>query len=170
MIESPTRWVRQYVESLMLHPIILCVMGLILLYLKNNNNMNLDTQDELTKPDIQHEFTKWLSDFGWDYFVTITFKKPYSDVNVNRKMDYISNHYLIERILWFREFTSDGKPHVHMIIKSEKTIKGFQKLHREFKRYGHIDFQMFDKYKSSNCIGYISKQMKYDKEVLWNIK
>ena len=112
----------------------------------NNNEMESKQQNELTQ---------WLSNKNYNFYVTTTFKNKLSDETINRKMECFSNHYLIEELFWVREYTSDGKPHIHMVIKTNKILKSYNKLPKLLKSWGNTEFRLFEKSKSTRCISYL---------------
>jgi hypothetical protein len=115
------------------------------------------------------EFRKWIKSKNFHIYSTVTFKNKLSDQTINRKMGDFTKHYLIDDIVWFREFTSDGKPHIHMVIQVNKLKKGWIKLKSILKDWGNTQFDLFDNKRSSECISYISKE--YNKpNSLWGIE
>ena len=70
------------------------------------------------------EITKWITQHQWDFFITITFDKRYSDTHILNIMEDIENHYLIQQICWYREFTTTGLPHIHMVANQNLGING----------------------------------------------
>jgi len=117
----------------------------------------------------QDELTQWLSNKNYNFYVTTTFKNKLSDETINRKMEHFSNHYLIEELFWVREFTSDSKPHIHMVIKTNKIIKSYNKLPKLLKDWGNTEFRLFEKSKSTRCISYLNKEY-HNQNSLWGIK
>ena len=117
----------------------------------------------------QHELTKWLSTKTYNFYVTTTFKNKLSDETINRKMEYFSNHYLVNELFWVREFTTDGKPHIHMVIKTNKIIKSYNKLPKLLEDWGNTEFRIFQKSKSTRCISYLVKEY-HNQNFLWGIK
>ncbi len=118
----------------------------------------------------QNEFSKWVSKRNWNFFSTVTFEYRLTDETIIKKMKYFSNHYLIEDILWFKEETSDGKSHIHMVIKTNKILKGYKKLKLELRKLGNTDFRLFDKNQSENVISYISKDYHRNNNPIWDFK
>ena len=117
----------------------------------------------------QDELTQWLSNKNYNFYVTTTFKNKLSDETINRKMEHFSNHYLIEELFWVREYTTDRKPHIHMVIKTNKIIKSYNKLPKLLKDCGNTDFRLFEKSKSTRCISYLNKEY-HNQNSLWGIK
>jgi len=117
----------------------------------------------------QDKLTKWLSNKSYNFYATTTFKNKLSDETINRKMEHFSNHYLIEELLWVREYTSDRKPHIHMVIKTNKIIKSYNKLPKLLKGWGNTEFRLFEKSKSTRCISYLVKEY-HNQNFLWGIK
>ena len=117
----------------------------------------------------QDELTQWLSNKNYNFYVTTTFKNKLSDETINRKMEHFSNHYLIEELFWVREYTTDRKPHIHMVIKTNKIIKSYNKLPKLLKDWGNTDFRLFEKSKSTRCISYLVKEY-HNQNFLWGIK
>jgi hypothetical protein len=117
----------------------------------------------------QNELTNWLSNKNYDFYVTTTFTNRLSDETINRKMECFSNHYLIEELFWVREYTSDGKPHIHMVIKTNKILKSYNKLPKLLKGWGNTEFRLFEKSKSTRCISYLNKEY-HNQNSLWGIK
>ena len=134
-------------------------MGVIFLY-PIRNKMKSREQETLTN---------WLSKKNYHFYVTKTFTNRLSDETILKKMEYFKNHYLIEELFWVREFTTDGKPHIHMVIKSKKILKSFNKLKKILKDWGNTDFRIFSKSLSTNCLGYLSKEY-HNENSLWGIK
>ena len=116
------------------------------------------------------EITNWITRHQWDFFITITFDKRYSDSHILNIMEDIENHYLITKICWFREFTTTGLPHIHMVVKSNKLNKSINTLPFHLKKWGQIDFQLFKDNNKSKGIDYISKLWGRDKDLIWNVK
>lgn len=117
----------------------------------------------------QDKLTKWLSNKSYNFYATTTFKNKLSDETINRKMEHFSNHYLIEELLWVREYTTDRKPHIHMVIKTNKIIKSYNKLPKLLKGWGNTEFRLFEKSKSTRCISYLVKEY-HNQNFLWGIK
>ena len=117
----------------------------------------------------QDKLTQWLSNKSYNFYATTTFKNKLSDETINRKMEHFSNHYLIEELLWVREYTSDRKPHIHMVIKTNKIIKSYNKLPKLLKGWGNTEFRLFEKSKSTRCISYLVKEY-HNQNFLWGIK
>ena len=105
----------------------------------------------------QGEITRWIEKERWDLFITLTFDKKYNDTHILNIMDDIESHYLIKSICWFREFTSTGLPHIHMIVKTTKLLKSIRTLPKHLKRWGQVDFQLFRESQKTEGINYISK-------------
>jgi hypothetical protein len=116
------------------------------------------------------EITKWITQHQWDFFITITFDKRYSDTHILNIMEDIENHYLIQQICWFREFTTTGLPHIHMVVKSNKLTKSIKTLPKHLKKWGQIDFQLFRNKTMNEGIDYISKLWGKDNDLIWNVK
>jgi hypothetical protein len=116
------------------------------------------------------DITKWMDLTQWDFFVTITFDKKFNDPHILHIMEDIETHYLVKGICWFREFTTTGLPHIHMVIHSDKIYKSFQKLPNVLKRYGQVDFQLFKSSQGTKGLDYISKMWGKDDNLIWNIK
>ena len=117
----------------------------------------------------QDKLTQWLSNKSYNFYVTTTFKNKLSDETINRKMEHFSNHYLIEELFWVREYTSDRKPHIHMVIKTNKIIKSYNKLPKLLEDWGNTEFRIFQKSKSTRCISYLVKEY-HNQNFLWGIK
>jgi hypothetical protein len=64
---------------------------------------------------------------------------------------------------------TDGKPHIHMVIKTNKILKSYNKLPKLLKDWGNTDFRLFEKSKSTRCISYLSKEY-HNHNFLWGIK
>lgn len=116
------------------------------------------------------DLTKWMNEYRWDFFVTLTFDKRYSETHILQTMKSIETHYLINGICWFREFTTTGLPHIHMVIHSDKIYKSYKKLPIVLKRYGQVDFQLFKSSQGTRGLDYISKMWDKDDNLIWNIK
>ena len=117
----------------------------------------------------EDELTQWLSNKNYNFYVTTTFKNKLSDETINRKMEHFSNHYLIEELFWVREYTTDRKPHIHMVIKTNKIIKSYNKLPKLLEDWGNTEFRIFQKSKSTRCISYLVKEY-HNQNFLWGIK
>ena len=85
-------------------------------------------------------------------------------------MEDIEDHYLIQQLCWFREFTTNGLPHIHMVVKTNKLTKSIKTLPIHLKKWGQIDFQLFRDTTKSQGIDYISKLWGKDKDLIWNVK
>ncbi len=116
------------------------------------------------------DLTKWMDQNQWDFFVTLTFDQKFNDTHILHIMEDIESHYLVKGICWFREFTTTGLPHIHMVILSDKIYKSFQKLPLVLKRYGQVDFQLFKSSQGTKGLDYISKMWGKDDNLIWNIK
>jgi len=134
-------------------------MGLILLYIIMNKMQSKE----------QTEMIDWLSKKKYNFYATTTFKNKLPDETINRKMEYFSKHYLIDELFWVREYTSDLKPHVHMVIKSNKILKSYRKLSSELRVWGNTDFNLYEQSKARKCISYLCKEYGQPNS-LWGIK
>ena len=125
--------------------------------------------DQNTKVESRkQELVKLIKSRNYHFYSTLTFTNRLCDETIIRKMEDFSKDYLIDEVLWFREFTSDGKPHIHMVIQVNNIPKGQTRLSYKLKQWGNTHFEPYDNQQSENCISYISKE--YGKpNCLWGI-
>jgi hypothetical protein len=109
-------------------------------------------------------FGKWLNEFDWAWFITLTFRKPQSAQTANHAFLGFMDR-LKKKLNYFRVIEDADKPsllHIHALIGSGDIVSPDKLIEDEWKRrHGKAKAQRYDKTKGAAY--YINKHINSDK-------
>ena len=117
-----------------------------------NNNISINK----TNP-----YNKFILKYDWDFFITICYETKRKTSTIRKHItDLYNKSYWIERLIFVKEDTKTGLPHIHFVIKTKDKQRSLKTLNKILKQYGNTDIQDFDNSENNNVGGYMFKDYK----------